>query len=96
MLSSSVYTRGPASSSPLASAIVPVPDLVVRLLFARNKSPLAAAVRYNLLSVVHKLLARDTGQAISTLLSRADEDGARPALHPGAEIILACHNGSVT
>ena len=65
---------------------VPVPTLVLQLLYARHASPLAAAVRYNLLSVVKCLLSGIEGLGLNggrddgpgDLLGRSDEEGARP------------------
>ena len=42
---------------------MPGANLVLRLLYARHVSPLAAAVRYNLLSVVRRLISDISGLA---------------------------------
>jgi hypothetical protein len=69
---------GNDNALPSTPLIMPVRDLVIRLLCARTVAPMAMAVRFNLLSIVKTLLNDSDKFDKSALLSKCDETGARP------------------
>ena len=77
------HDRNDATNSPskskhsMLSSNSTVNSLVLRLLCSRTIAPMAMAVRYNLLSIVKTMLAEDS-LPNSDLLTKTDEDGARP------------------